>query len=287
MLYRYETHIHCSQCSACAVSTAQEMALALHRAGYAGMVLTDHFIFGNTAVDRTLPWEQRMQRYYQAFLDAKTAVQGLDFDVIFGIEHAYGDGKEVLIYGIELPFLLANPDISDITLDELVERVHREGGIVIQAHPYRDRSYVNMAVGPRADLVDGIEVYNAGNYPDENVQALALAGTRDYIRTSGGDIHRADDPRIGLAGIALPYRVRSSQAFAEALQRRDHQCVINGQILDHIQTEHLKQTEYGCRVARQPLFFSSTAIACQLSSVNIRKSMQIRPRNTVVSNFLL
>lgn len=240
MLYRYETHIHCAQCSACAVSSAQEMALALYHTGYAGMVLTDHFIFGNTAVDRELPWDQRMQCYYHAFLDAKAAVQGLDFDVVFGIEHAYGDGKEVLIYGVELPFLLANPDIPDITLNELAQRVHRQGGILIQAHPYRDRPYVNMAVGPRADLVDGIEVYNAGNYPDENVPALALAGTKDYIITCGGDIHRADDPRIGLAGIALPYRVHSSQAFAEALKRRDHRYIVGGEIVSQIRDEHLR-----------------------------------------------
>lgn len=239
MRYRYETHIHCSQCSACASSTAQEMVHTLHRAGYAGMVLTDHFIFGNTAVDRSLSWKTRMNRYYQAYLDAKAAAEGLDFDVIFGIEHAYGDGKEVLIYGVELPFLLANPDIPEISLDELVQRVHAQGGIVIQAHPYRDRHYVNMAVGPRADLVDGIEVYNACNFPNENVQALGLARQKDYIITCGGDIHNASDPRIGNAGVALPYRVRDSLSFAEALKRRDHHYIVCGEIVSQIREEHL------------------------------------------------
>ena len=239
MLYRYETHIHCSQCSACASGTAQEMVRALYAAGYAGMVLTDHFIYGNTAVDRSLPWEQRMQRYYQAFLDAKKEAEGIPFDVIFGIEHAYGDGKEVLIYGVELPFLLTNPDIPALSLDELVERVHAAGGVVIQAHPYRDRPYVNMAVGPRSDLVDGIEVYNACNYPQENVLALELANTGNYILTGGGDIHRPDDPRVGQAGVAFPYRVGDSLAFAEALKRRDHRCVVRGQVLSHIREEDL------------------------------------------------
>ena len=62
--YRYETHCHCSWCSACASSSPQEMAQAYYEKGYAGMVLTDHFLLGNTAVDRTLPWDQRMARYW-------------------------------------------------------------------------------------------------------------------------------------------------------------------------------------------------------------------------------
>lgn len=232
--YRYETHCHSSQCSRCARSTAQELVRAYHRAGYAGLVLTDHFIFGNSCVDRTLPWQTQMECYYNAFLDARKEAESLDFDVIFGIEHAYGDGKEVLIYGIDLSFLLANPDIPEITLDELVRRVHACGGIVIQAHPFRNRHYVNMAVGPRSDLVDGIEVYNAGNAPGEDLQALALSREKDCIVTCGGDIHTASDPRIGAAGIILPFRVRDSKAFADALKRREHQFLVQGAVLSRI-----------------------------------------------------
>lgn len=234
MLYRYETHCHCSQCSACSRSTAQEMVQAYYNAGYAGMVLTDHFIYGNTAVDRSLPWEDQMKCFHRAWLDAREAAKDLDFDVIFAIEHAYGDGKEVLIYGIDLDFLLANPDIPRLDLDQLTDRVHAYGGIVVQAHPYRNRSYVNMAVEPRADLVDGIEVYNVCNLPGEDKQALALTKQKPYIITSGGDIHVASDSRIGLAGIALPYRVRDEKELVAALKRGDQRCIINGRIVPEI-----------------------------------------------------
>lgn len=239
MFYRYETHCHCSQCSACSRSTAQELVGAYHAAGYAGLVLTDHFIYGNTAVDRSLPWADQMQCFYNAYLEAKAAAEGLDFDVIFGIEHAYGDGKEVLIYGIDLHFLLSNSDIPSLTLDQLTERVHSYGGIVVQAHPYRNRSYVNMAVGPRADLVDGIEVFNVYNLPGEDKKALALAKTKSYIITSGGDIHSALDPNIGKAGIALPYRIRDEKALVNALKNRDHRYIINGRIVPEILEELL------------------------------------------------
>lgn len=234
MTYRYETHLHSSQCSLCAESTSAELVHAYHKAGYAGFVLTDHFIFGNTSVDRSLPWEQRMRCYYQAYLDAKAEAEALDFDVLFGIEHAYGDGKEMLIYGVELDFLLANPDIPDISLDELVRRVHEHGGIVIQAHPYRDRWYVNMAVEPRADIADGIEVYNAGNLPGEDAQALRLAQTGDYIMIGGGDVHSAHGSGIGLAGVALPFRVHDSKAFCRALIERQHRCIVKGAVVSEV-----------------------------------------------------
>ena len=234
MRYRYETHCHGSQCSACSHSTTQELVRAYCEAGYAGLVLTDHFIFGNTSVDRSLPWEARMKCYHQAYLDAREAAKDLDFDVIFGIEHAYGDGKEVLLYGIDLAFLLGNPDIPILTLDALVERVHAYGGIVIQAHLYRDRSYVNMNVGPRDDLVDGIEVYNAGDLPGEDKKALHLSGKKDYIITTGGDVHAAGDPKLGKAGIVLPYRIRNERELVAALKKGNHQFIVIGKLLKEI-----------------------------------------------------
>ena len=236
MLYRYETHCHSSQCSKCAHSTAQELVRAYKAAGFAGLVLTDHFIHGYTCVDAALPWEQRMQCYYQAYLDAKSEGDQLDFDVIFGIEHAYGGGQEVLCYGIDLVFLLANPDIPELTLEQFAARVHDYGGILIQAHPYR---YGGWEVPVRLDLLDGIEVYNAGNAPVKNQMALQKAQETVCIHTSGADTHFAGEARVGQAGIALPYRVHNGRELVAALKAGDHQCIIAGEIVPRITPEHL------------------------------------------------
>lgn len=239
-MYLYETHCHCSWCSACATSSPQEQVRAYAAAGYTGLVLTDHFIRGNTAVSRTLPWEQRMRCYYDAYLAAKEAAEALDFDVIFGIEHQYGGGKEVLLYGIGLEFLLENSDIPEISLDELVRRVHEAGGVVIQAHPYRNRAYINMEIQPREELLDGVEIYNACAAPGEDLQALELAARHsDYILTSGGDIHRDDDPRIGSAGIWLSRRVKNEKEFAAALKERNHLLRVGGEDLREVHPRHL------------------------------------------------
>ena len=55
--YWYDPHVHTSEGSACATDSGAQMARAYAAHGYTGIVITDHFFYGNTAVDRTLPWE--------------------------------------------------------------------------------------------------------------------------------------------------------------------------------------------------------------------------------------
>jgi histidinol phosphatase-like PHP family hydrolase len=55
----WETHLHTAEGSACAGTPAAEMARAHHQAGYEGIVVTDHFFNGNTAVPAGLPWKER------------------------------------------------------------------------------------------------------------------------------------------------------------------------------------------------------------------------------------
>lgn len=223
MLYRYETHCHANFCSKCAHSTPAEMVRAYKDAGYAGLILTDHFIHGYTCVDQSLPWAQRMACYWGAYLQAKAEGDSLDFDVIFGIEHAYGGGQEVLCYGIDLDFLLQNSDIPELSLKEFADCVHAYGGILIQAHPYR---YGGWELHIPTDIVDGIEVYNAGNRPEQNAMAMEKAAEKAQILLSGGDIHIASNPNLGTAGIILPYRVHTARELIAALQKGDHELIM-------------------------------------------------------------
>ena len=235
-MYRYETHCHANLCSKCAHSTPAEMVLAYKNAGFAGLVLTDHFIHGYTRVEAALPWPERMQCYYDAYLQAKAEGDKLDFDVIFGIEHAYGGGLEVLVYGIDLEFLLTHPEIETASLEALAMLVHSAGGILIQAHPYR---YGGWEITLRPDLIDGIEVYNAGNDPQKNRMALQKAQEFGCIITAGADSHAAWEERVGVAGIALPYRVCDSQALVAALKKGEHKLIIGGQIVGRVTAEVL------------------------------------------------
>lgn len=230
MLYRYETHLHCVQCSNCARSASTEYIKAYRDAGYAGMVLTDHFVLGSTCVreDEGITWEARMHCYYDAYLAAKAVGDTMDFDVIFGIEHECGNKEEALCYGIDLDFLLANPDIPELSWQEFSDRVHAYGGILIQAHPFRKYPDDPTRVLPES-VVDGLELYNAGNKPIENERVIEVARKRGGILTAGSDTHRVISNNIAKAGITLPYRIKNEKELVAALKRGDHGLYINGE----------------------------------------------------------
>lgn len=205
------------------------MAEAYFRAGYAGMVLTDHFLRGNSAVDRTLPWEEKMHRYYAAYEAAAAWGAARSFSVLFGLEHHYGDGKEVLTYGIDLPFLLENPGLHLLPLEEYADLVHRAGGFLSMAHPFRDRDYINMAVKPQPQFLDGVEIFNFYNSEEENKKAAKFAKKHGLLPTSGGDEHRANGPSIGRTGLAFKTPVPTGKELVEALKSGKYGLIINGE----------------------------------------------------------
>ena len=188
----YETHLHTSQGSACGNNTGREMAIAHKEAGYTGIIVTDHFFYGNTAVDRELPWQDWVHQYCAGYRDALAVSKEIDLDVFFGWESGY-NGTEFLVYGLDEEWLMKHPEIKDATVKEQYELVHNDGGIVFQAHPYREEYYIpEVRLFP--DNVDGIEVFNASNKLTDgsdlyNEKAAQYAIEHDFPTTCGSDIH--------------------------------------------------------------------------------------------------
>ncbi|MDD4797633.1 MAG: histidinol-phosphatase, partial [Eubacteriales bacterium] len=141
MGYLYDTHVHTVQGSACASATGAQHARGYKAQGYAGIVITDHFYNGNTAVDQGLPWEQWVDAFCAGYEDARAQGEKIGLDVFFGWESGY-HGAEFLIFGLDKAWLKAHPDIPDWTVQQQYERVHAAGGLVIQAHPFREAFYI-------------------------------------------------------------------------------------------------------------------------------------------------
>lgn len=229
--YRYELHVHNSLCSACAHNSPEEMVEAYLQKGYAGMVFTDHFLKGNSAVDRSLPWAEKMRCYDEAVQRGARYAYGQDFAVLFGLEHHYGDGKEVLTYGIDLDFLLRHPDIDRLPLPEYARLVHEAGGVLSMAHPFRRAPYINADVLPQADCLDAAELFNFSNTGEENKEAAVFIEENGLLATSGGDVHRVEEPAVGMAGIALREKVYSGKELVKVLKSGDYRLIVNGEIV--------------------------------------------------------
>lgn len=230
--FLYEMHCHSSGCSACARATAAEMVRAYHAAGYQGLVLTNHFIHGNNCVPPELSWQEKMERYWNEYLQAKQEARKYDMDALFGIEYYYGRGKEILTYGIDLDFLVRYPDLVETPVEVYARRVHEYGGFLSLAHPYRVAPYIDPSVPLAPELADGIEIFNGCTAEEENRQALELARRRDLIPTSGADAHWGDQPCLGTAGLIFPHRIRDGQELVASLRRREGRPLWNGRPLD-------------------------------------------------------
>ena len=119
-MYRYELHMHTKEGSACAVDTIEEMIRQYVKIGFSGAAVTNHFIGGNTSVSRDLPWEELISQYSRAYYDGKKVAEKLDFDLLFGIEQGYGDGKEFLAYGFEPEFLKERPFLRNADIQVII-----------------------------------------------------------------------------------------------------------------------------------------------------------------------
>lgn len=200
MAYLYETHLHTCQGSACGRSTGREHARFYKDIGYQGIIVTDHFFGGNSAVPRTGTWRERIEQFCSGYEDALAEGQRIGLDVFFGWEQGNrgeqwdenSDGDEYLIYGLTKQWLLQHPEMEHWTRRQQFENVHRFGGCVIQAHPFRDRYYINQVLLGRG-YCDGIEAANAGNAAYNDAYAMHYAKEYGLFTMAGSDNHRSGE----------------------------------------------------------------------------------------------
>ncbi len=230
--YLYETHLHTSEASSCAVSTGKDMANACKTAGYTGIFVTNHNWHGNTRIDRTLPWDQWIEHFWQAFEETLRWGSRIGLDVFFGYEAAY-HGTEFLIYGIDKEWLISHPEIENATVEEQYALIHAAGGIVIHAHPFREEPYIpKIRLFP--DYVDGVEGINAThsnprspshNDPAFDKRAIAYSREHHLPMTAGSDIHTKQLLR---GGMAFKRRLHFIQDYCEAIRSDEDRILTNG-----------------------------------------------------------
>ena len=216
-MFKYETHLHSAGVSACGAAAATEYVKKAKEIGFAGMVFTNHFYRGNTAIDRSLPWKEFVRPYKEDYLFAKELGDKYDIDVLFGIEEGFGDGKECLIYGVSPEQLSECDEFRHMSIAQMSAFARGCGGFIAVAHPFRERFYIkNPNAEPDASLFDAVEVYNFCNNRDNNMKAEAYAKKTGMLMISGGDVHSVDI--FGNAGIILPERAKTEKDFVRLLK---------------------------------------------------------------------
>lgn len=229
-LFKYETHLHTSEGSACAKSKGADMADYYKAAGYSGFIVTDHFFNGNTAIRRDIPWEKRVCQFCKGYENAKKRGEKIGFDVFFGFEYNYR-GTEFLIYGLDKEWLFKHPEIVDAEITDALKLVKSSGGMAIHAHPFREAVYINeIRLFP--ELTDAVETLNARNNNIQNMEAASYADMHSKPHVSGSDIHSAADPICG--GIAVENKLKDMAEVMDTIKAGKCSLVWKDRVLSQV-----------------------------------------------------
>ena len=225
-IYKYEMHVHTCPCSGGGKDIREHIDDLIAK-GYSGMVVTNHFYAGDNRIDRELPWREFVDAYRQDYLYGLEYAQTVDFDLLFGLEENVGNGREILLYGITPELIELHPELKRASAEKYAEVVHAAGGLVYQAHPYRARDYIRNPFPLEClDLLDGIEVYNAGNEPEWNERARIFAEEKGLACIAGSDGHKIGT--AGRAGIAAKERIGCNADLVRILKNKEYEIFING-----------------------------------------------------------
>lgn len=195
--YKYDTHVHTKEGSACADISGSKQARLYKELGYEGIIITDHFYNGNTAVSRKLPWEQWVNGFMKGYEEAYEEGKRIGLSVFFGWEESI-KGMDFLIYGLNKDWLLKNRDILGMDIAEHYNKIKNDGGFIVHAHPFRKR-YLLEDVRPTPEFEDAVEIINGGNREAiYNKLAGEYAMQWNKPVTGGSDAHHKKDRHIGI-----------------------------------------------------------------------------------------
>lgn len=189
---RVDCHVH-TVASGDSVLRAEELVERARAAGIDVVFVTDHH-----AVEEA----QRL---------AKDPMGGVR--VIVGEEIRTPAGELLGLFLTErIPYVLP--------VDEVIDRIHAQGGLVCLPHPFDP---IRASVGAIADRlcesgrVDAVEVFNAkAGTPDVNDRAAELARRHGLPGAAGSDAH--DPGGVGAAYLEMP-DFRTPQEFLDGLAR--------------------------------------------------------------------
>lgn len=210
-MYFLELHIHTSLGSEDSFLKLSELIEHVISNRINGIALTEHLDISNCT-------KQSYEKCYSSY--ELLSKRNLEFDIIPGVEIKLQSGCEFLIYGVKIPY-----DICCKSWKEIKEYVWKENGLIIKAHPFRERDDWDQEC-------DGVEVYNsASNYFCNNkAEKMFLKNSIPYI--IGTDAHF--DYELGKAVLVLnvPAQKYSNEELLKFIKRKAIGGVINGKFKD-------------------------------------------------------
>lgn len=214
-MYKYETHLHTSPVSKCARASVRETLEFYKDMGYAGVFITNHFLDGNLSMDCSCSYEDRINFYFSDYENGVELSRELGIKALCGIEISH-KGTDFLVYGLSKDWFLKHPRIMDMEKSSELEFLMESGALVVQAHPYREASYIDhIRLYPRC--VHGVEIVNANRKESENKMAKVYAENYGLIPFAGSDNHIGKEQKK-LAGMSFETPILNEEDFVKRVK---------------------------------------------------------------------
>ncbi len=185
-----DLHLH-TDVSPCGGQSLKESLSRAKACGLHLVCITDHF---STEAASELP-----------------QLKGKDLpQAVVGMEYSTRDGDFILLAPQKVPYWP-----KGLSTEEISWEIHRLGGIIIWAHPFRWGRKVREEILAKG-LVDAIEVLNGRTSPLENEKAYLLAEAYGLPATAGSDAHFPDE--IGTVANLCPRRIEDAAQLIAAIK---------------------------------------------------------------------
>ncbi len=227
-MIKLEMHLHSYGGSCCAQEKPETIIEIYKKAGYGGIVLTNHYGKNHFELHKGETKKDKIDGFCALYHDFKEKANKVGIKTFFGAEVTAYDPEnyfsEYLVYGLTEKLLYDSPYLYEFTQRELFDFANANGLLLAQSHPFR--KWVKCGF---YDLMHGVESYNGHtHHTNNNEVAFAYANAFKKIKLSGTDFHEKSQVPVG--GIMLPKEIETDRELVEFLFKNQPKLIIDGKV---------------------------------------------------------
>ena len=228
-MIKLETHCHSLGGSHCATSPNEKLIEDYVRAGYGGIVLTNHISEVTYKYQKGETHGEKVRFYFSLADNLREQLKPHGIKLFCGAEirvlkqDGSLSGDEFTVYGITEKDLFDNKPLFTFSQEELFRFAEKRGLFMYQTHPFRDGV---IAGDPR--FMHGAEAFNGHfHHYNHNELARAFCEKNHLIGMSGTDYHH--ERQSITAGIYIPENICTDEQLIEYIFKGDFNTITDAE----------------------------------------------------------
>ena len=223
-MIKLETHCHSLGGSPCATSPDEILIEDYVKAGYGGVVITNHISRASYDYHKGETHAEKVRFYYSLIENLTEKFQPFNVKVFWGTEVSVicdrSKGyQEFTVYGIHEKDMFDNKPLYTFTQEELFRFAEKRGLFMYQTHPFRDG-----VICGNPCFLHGAESFNGHfHHYNHNDRAKEFCIENGLIGMSGSDYHHEHQPIT--AGIYVPESICTNEQLIEYIFKNEFEII--------------------------------------------------------------